>query len=66
MKPIEYFKKNREGLKKKTLHLWLEEEVLEIIVERSKELKTTQGKVINDWLKRSAQRYLNRKRWRRV
>ena len=65
VKMVEYFKKNREGLKKKTLHLWLPNDVLEIIVERAQELNITQGAVINDWLKKAAQKYINRRHWRR-
>lgn len=51
-------KKNREGFEKRFFVLWLEKSILQAIDEQSKIKKTTKNYIINEWLKKSAQKYI--------
>lgn len=54
-------KKNREGLEKRGFNLWIEKSVLQAIDEQSKIRRTSKNEIINEWLKKSAQKFIKQK-----
>lgn len=54
-------KKNREGLEKRGFNLWIEKCVLQAIDEQSQKRRIPKNDIINEWLKKSAQKYIKQK-----